>query len=366
MKDIDVTKCYMCDSKEIYFGRYQLSLAKDQIPLCEKHYIKVIDTPYDRRGDMNEVVGGTRKGIIKSSRTFGCELECLAPHQTNMQMAIKEIPKEFAVKGDGSITYGDYQFSREIPTCPLKGIIGEKTLIDSCKTLIEYGVFTNESCGTHCHIGIPEAKKGGEKNEALLKNLAMFYTIFEPAIRALLPKNRRDNHFCSPIRNQYIHIDKKTKCLCGESKDENDFSKLFYQTKDEPRLKSRKDSHSYRGRNGINFNSMYYRGTLEIRYHQGTLDALQLVHWIAVHAAIIDIVMDGDIKQHEILSYAKIDNVKELFDKLLFLIENNITDETEQYTIERYNSHASLNKNESVENQYVTVVEKKGGRCRTQ
>ncbi len=289
-------------------------------------------------------IGNTKTGIIKSKRTFGCELESIAKNPLVYRTARYLLPKEFGYGGDGSIrTTGD-QRGIEFKTAPLQGQIGEDTLRKCCSLLLDSGYKVNTSCGTHCHIGIPEAM--GDSTELVqerLKNLVLFLTVFEPAVLTLLPKDRRDNSYCCRISDRYA-VFKDIKTLQENNfKKEKQFDHFWYSTKDETRLKSVKTSHAVRGRDGFNFNSIHHRGTLEVRLHEGTLDADRIIHWVALHSAIVDLVMDGKVSQEDIVAYKKINGVKELLDKLIELLGNNLDPLTVKYTLARFKKYKKLN-----------------------
>jgi hypothetical protein len=42
---------------------------------------------------------------------------------------------------------------------------------------------------------------------------------------------------------------------------------------------------------GVNFHSIFYRGTLEIRYHCGTTNAQKILNWVSLHQQILDSVV---------------------------------------------------------------------------
>jgi len=322
----------------------------DQIKISDKISIPVaeyqgyINASQSQDRNHGAVIGGKEKGIIKSDRTWGVELECFTQSRPSYYYGIGTLPDRWGSKGDGSIS-GEY--TREFVTCPMTGIEGEDFFKDATYRLVDAGWKTNTSCGTHCHIAVPEAQRDTTSSEIKIKRLATLYTVFEPVIRCLLPKDRRNNSYCSPIANCFVQIDKDTGRLLMRSSSEKRFDKLYFMKMEgekmsQESIKRAKRNHRY-GNYGINFQSMYYRGTLEIRYHEGTLDPVRLIHWISLHSAIVDLAMKGTITEKMILEYTQIKDVEVLMIALLDLLQNHITRETREYTIGRFEAYKSIN-----------------------
>lgn len=294
----------------------------------------------------------TKRGIIKSKRTFGVELECFNNKGNRaFKYGLASIPTEYGIKNDCSISVG---ISKEVATPILGGKAGEDSLMATCSTLTKFGFSTNDSCGTHCHIAIPEAKRGVAKTEKLLKNLAIFYSVFDPAIVSLLKEDRRNTNYAKYFMGKVIKIDVGNKKLLDDSFSKTRFDTLFYQVKRKSDTIRYKRERCVRDRWGINFYSVYFRGTLEIRYHEGSLDGEELVNWIAFHAGIIDSIMDGTIKEGDILDCLSIKNTRELLIKLLDLIKDNINPSVEEVILKRYDKYLTLNKKMSKE--YISLV----------
>ena len=333
-------KCAMCDSVDTFQRN------KNDIWVCAKHR-EVLYKQTQERNMSKKPVGTPVAGIIKSKRTFGVELECLCESRDKYKMGLMLVPKAWGLKGDGSIRGSN---TREIITCPMYGKGGEEMLTFGCDTLRSMDYLTNTSCGSHCHIGIPEALKNwvGAKDKLLekrLKLLAMFYTVFDPVMLCMLPKERRTNGYCSPLGNRVVSIDKTTKELFGRFKEKEGFTSAITGYDD---TKIAKDNlRASRGicgdRYGINFGSIYYRGTIEIRYHEGTLDAERLIHWIAFHSAIVDTCLAGAITEDQVLSYAKIEKVQKLFSALMDILNERLDESTVKYMTKRFNGYKKLN-----------------------
>lgn len=344
-----IHKCFICGSQKVSLHTTEA----EYIPLCEKHAALVNSAWSNRKNTYtSKVFGSKKKGIIKSDRSFGCELECFSSDNSNAKdISALLIRKLHHIGSDASINvpgYSRYINDTELRTCPLRGLKGEQELKNICDTLVALNHEVNSSCGTHCHIAIPEAKKTDTSDivEGRLKNLLYFYRVFEPVIRALLTEDRRSNSYCWPLTQAtpVLELDNLTREPAGLFKDRKRFDMYFTGTENKAQAKISKRSGGGRwGRLGINFNSLYEHATLEIRYHQGTLDAVELIHWIALHSAMIDLVMEGSIDEKEIAVYARMDNLKKLLIGLLGLLDGRITRSTHLYTIKRFNTYKHLN-----------------------
>ena len=351
-------KCFLCGATENLITK-ENSFALDLCELCKE----IVRCAHTSSSDFNKIVIGkdcTEKGIILSDRTFGVELECINNASMNRYIASTIIGTGSHAYGiDGSIrdTVADRDYwATEVRTQPMCALEGEQEFTSLCNMLIETRHKTNVSCGTHCHIGVPEAreKTTSDEVEGKLKNLLLFYRVFEPAIRSLLPKCRRNNGYCQSLTtglDSIMKINNATKKPAGIFKDHNRFDRIWYNQSIQYGItvEDLKASGSQPfGRYGINLCSLYEHGTVEIRYHEGTLDAERLLHWIAFHAGIIDIVMDGLIDEETILSYLNPRNAKALFVDLVGMLyaNGNIGESTLKYLTKRFNSYKTLNKGE--------------------
>lgn len=344
-------KCFMCDREGIdNKDILNIDEVEDQheVPLCEEHYNKAFNYNINSldlkpRGSIDE------KGIIKSNRTFGVELESYTRTRINEMVCYLLCDKGFGGGSDCSIhPPSGWQAAVEFRTSPLRGLVGENLLIETCDTMQKLGFGVNDSCGTHCHIGVPEYTKGTKKAQERLRLLVLMYTIFDPCIRCLLPQIRRNGRFCEAFSVLgFADLEQATKKPCGKFAKEKYFNKLGKR---------------FSKYNGINFSSLTDYGTIEIRYHEGSIDAPRLIHWIALHTAIIDLVMDGDITEKQILSFGKYDDVKELLNGLLEILTDRLDPLTVAYTKARFEEYKDINHKDDFIKQVKTVTKEQAER----
>lgn len=168
--------------------------------------------------------------------------------------------------GDGSIKpdFGDAIEIKTLPTSGNKLVENTKLL---CGTLRAEGFKVNQSCGLHVHIDCRKLRTKPLK----LSNLVLTYYAFEDILYSMLPKSRWTNQYCLPLFEDYKSKDLKNKTL-------DKFSKKWY--KSEYYAESTTDQHHSSRYHNINVHSIFYRGSLEIRMHSGTLDSEKILNWV--------------------------------------------------------------------------------------
>lgn len=312
----------------------------------------------DYRSSYSSIIKSNDLGIVKSKRTFGVELECYNNKSKKAYITgLANIHERFGMKSDGTID-GDY--CREVVTCKLAGKAGEDALRHTCNVLYQTGFRAdNGSCGTHVHIGIPEAHamKGEDEKEKRLRLLALLYSVFDPAIVCLIQKNRRSNRFCQQLGTTLVKIDKDKKDVMGAWKlhDKLKYACENYTNIDQEAIDNRKKGKRlyFHGKYyGINIGGIYsQRNTLEVRYLGGTLDPDEILHWIAFHSAIIDTVLIDGLSEQEILKNLYITREKELFEKLIEIVKLRLDPETITNIKARFKKHnKTLPKGEYIRN----------------
>jgi hypothetical protein len=176
----------------------------------------------------------------------------------------------FNMGGDGSLSgYATAEFR----SYPKQGddLLNSNTKF--CNLIQKRGWHVNSSCVLHIHIETP-------RDLDIVKKLYMFYNKYENLFFKMLPPSRRNNCYCEKIDNRYS----LNKFL--RTKDLNEFMKLFYETN---WYKSEVTSHACRKHKRycwLNLHSVFYRGTLEIRAHAGTVNPRKINNWLLIHLAI--------------------------------------------------------------------------------
>lgn len=247
----------------------------------------------------DELISQEHGSIIKSSRSFGVEIECI-DNKRKGALLEKEMNPAIGIGGDGSLSSGGV----EVRTPPASGKAGEDMIKTLGASLKGYGFDVNHTCGLHVHIDaidmlkrIQDKPKGYEK----LKNLWLFYMVFDPVVRSFIPRSRRENHYCQAMQLMFSAV-----------KRANSLDKLhhIYDCSDPAYLDrdwEMKDPTRYRG---INLQPLFDHWHFEVRYHEGTIDPTKILHWANLHALIMDRVMEGEINRKFILHYKSSRSIK--------------------------------------------------------
>ena len=232
--------------------------------------------------------------IIKSTRKFGIEFE-LVPKSTEYgkyNVIIKKtpfiIPKTWGITTDASLSSGGI----EVQTAPMRLELGEKSVMDFCALLPKIGWGVNETCGIHVHLDGADLLE----NSKLLRQAFITYFVMDRIILAMLPAPRRKNRYCSPmdkklaIINRMMNFEKgfnlKEVLMVGSK---NDLMRAYYKAEGRD-LEQQLHNHQTEPRYyGINFHALFSgHGTVEIRYHEGSVSGIEILYWTAFHQHILD------------------------------------------------------------------------------
>lgn len=192
------------------------------------------------------------------ARRFGVEIECISPvSHSALQSALESAGLSgWRVKYDGSLPGG----GAEIVGPPLSGEDGIAQVRVACRVLREQGCTVTRQCGLHVHHEIRDV------TVTQVKTLARLWSDNQDMIDGLVAPSRRDG------RNSY----------CGRLSDE-DLRRL-----DRCREMSQISSAFATRYRTMNLQKYGRYGTVEIRQHQGTLDAEKIVTWIEFGQAMIE------------------------------------------------------------------------------
>jgi hypothetical protein len=162
---------------------------------------------------------------------------------------------------------------REFVMLPEVGDTALNKVKKFCDWLKDYGWHTNSSCGIHVHtdayyLGVNE-----------LKGILLTVRALEPLIYSMLPKSRSESRYSKPMD----YIDSQ---VILDVKSISDLCQLWYETMNDTHASSEKYNDSrYRG---FNLHSRFLHGTIEYRYHHGTVNPYYINNWILFCLAISD------------------------------------------------------------------------------
>ena len=169
-------------------------------------------------------------------------------------------PNYFEVIEDGSLSSGGVEFVTHKP------IIGD-TVVEALdgleKTHREDDNYTDESCGIHIHMNALDF------NFTEIQSLLMIMSRLQGYIYRGLPSNRIDNTYCKeiPMSPRKISRMRSLSHLVNE----------YYKSADTSLTDNKYNDARYFG---TNIHARFYLGTIEFRYHEGSIYSRPIQEWI--------------------------------------------------------------------------------------
>lgn len=236
----------------------------------EEQYLNEMEIPFKVK-----LSDTYNKNIYKN--TCGIEIECLNNNLNKNQFSYEDLKQYgFNQLTDGSLDNNGVEFS----SIAFNGDLLLNKVNAFCKELNKRKYTINSSCGLHIHIKIV-------KTTDYLKKVFLFYSKFEDFFFNMLPKSRQDNHYCykismiyNEINNNLFSIDKML-----------DFEKKLYNCTNYKHIRQlEQEKYNNKRYCWVNFHSIFYRGTLEIRNHNGTIDNNKINNWLLIHLTALDFI----------------------------------------------------------------------------
>lgn len=226
----------------------------------------------------NQRSRGTRT-VLGLGRSYGVEIECIATcGRDAVQAALGAAGLVgWRVKHDGSLSSGGV----EIVSPVLSGETGIEQIRTVCRVLRDLGATINRTCGLHVHHDIRDLRI------ADVKRVATVWATQQRWIDGLLSPSRREgvNQYCRPLTSNDL----------AEINGARDLRSIQIGLRIS-RYKS------------FNLASYGRYGTVEIRQHQGTLDAEKIISWVRFGQGVID----GTLTEPEAMT-ATFTRVRDLF-----------------------------------------------------
>jgi hypothetical protein len=214
--------------------------------------------PYVQAGP--EVISPTHSRIGDCTRRFGVELEVSEADNWTAIERSRDLTV-FGVKSDGSVNGDGLEFYSPI----LSGDAGLEAVDNLCGYAANNGWFADESCGYHLHIDC------GDLNGIQKKRIYYAYKLTEDLWRRFVPQRRVSGCcYCREIPIEAARIREMR----------------FSEIKAEVR---RGANHRYVW---CNLLSLENHRTIEIRLHDGTVEAEVVSNWIKAHVLFIDRIKD--------------------------------------------------------------------------
>lgn len=169
---------------------------------------------------------------------------------------------------NGSGASSDYKVEIVTPKCEYSDI---ETIQEIVRKLRAAGAIANKSCGIHVHID------ASNHNAKTLKNLINIMASKEDLVyKALEVDGERMLKYCKKTNNEFIERINKRKPA-----DMAEFEKIWYNGK------NGRNQHYHPSRyHGLNLHSVFYRGTIEFRFFNGTTHAGKIKAYIQFCLAV--------------------------------------------------------------------------------
>ena len=208
----------------------------------------------------------------------GVEIECIKDDYNLYSSDANKL--NFKKVYDASLSAGGEEFVSK----PSNGDRLFNMIDKICKKLNEKKYIIDKSCGLHVHIETP-------KELELIKKLYIFYAKYEDFFFKMLPSSRQKSDYCEKIRETDDFSIKDVKDITSL----HQFKRKYYETNF---YGSKTGSKYYKKRYcWTNFHSLFYRGTLEIRAHSGTMDSDKIKNWITIHLSVRDFIKDKSVEE---------------------------------------------------------------------
>lgn len=256
-------------------------------------------TTYEPSYSEKQANRATIREAKESFSLFGVELEL------NTQGAkLTQLPAWSCVR-DGSLSNGLEYVSRVFPA----NETGYVELAKCVSLLKKNGHKPDKSCGFHLHFNVVPKDA---KSIKFLKSLLIAYLSLEPHIYAMLPNSRRTNTYCRRLDcdllshyrlelaapksgKKHAEYMEAWDNFCRGTELTNLVEKIphghYFENAFYAGQSSYKKDHYYSKRYyGLNLHSIFYRGSIELRYHGGTCDKHKVVNWVKFHKAIMDFI----------------------------------------------------------------------------
>lgn len=268
--------------------------------------------------------------IIKSKRIFSAEIECYYPGDEDDQDALREfaraMPRHLGIGTDGSLNDNGI----EIRTPILQGSKGEELIRMVCARLIADNFYTDECCGLHIHLDagklIPTESLITEPRG--LKQLWLYYLTFEDVILSFLPRERRNNSYCRPLKDNFHMLEIRNAINLDE------LEKIWYRQPNRAQIASIKRDKSHDTKyHGVNIHCLLSQKHLEIRFHSGTINDNKILEWVNLHQTIMDRAENNRFDYSLLKKTSTLVDIKEKTEIFFDMI--NLPDKSRKYFLSR-------------------------------
>lgn len=211
------------------------------------------------------------------SRFMAAEIEIA--HLYGNGRPIYDVVKRWggSIVKDGSLTAGGF----EINTAPSGGDVFIKQIEEVCNVLRAQSAMVDNKCGLHIHLDARDFTYYD------IRKFVRVYAAIEILLFNMVPKERMMSKYCRPCGDKYLRAVEAGKLPYEKVK--NDIINGVYDDITTEKHRRRKyDDARYVA---LNIHSWFYRGTLESRIFNGTINSHDIIIWSMMWALIMEYVL---------------------------------------------------------------------------
>jgi hypothetical protein len=179
---------------------------------------------------------------------------------------------------DGTLPEGGF----EINTAPAGGDLYVRQVTDICNNLMKAGGTVSGHCGLHVHLDARDF------NYNDIGRLIKVYAAIEPTLFSMVPTSRRTNKYSIKCGEKLEFALKNSNLSHIQLKES--IVRAIYSSPDSIsyRTEKRGAGHGTGRYYALNLHSWFYRGTIECRLFDGTIDKNEIIDWGVLWAKILD------------------------------------------------------------------------------
>lgn len=221
--------------------------------------------------------------------TFGIEIEVDGEREEIAELVAKTIGSDFEKADSETYKVGTWRVERDESIAAAGGSqteivspqlrLGDLDLVKTVvRALASSQARVNETCGIHVHVGIPK------EDYLCVRVLAKIMKNIEPLFYSQFDVWRSRIPYAKPISAEFLERWERE----NQEKTPEDFfaglQRAWYGEASPTRTRDRWDPTRY---HGLNLQSFLYRGTVEFRYFNSTLDENAVERYIIGSMAVV-------------------------------------------------------------------------------
>lgn len=228
-----------------------------------------------------ETVGATRESLARAVATVFPGSEVVNEGGSYGKWAVRLVDgRKWTVVSDGSLS-GSVNGEVVTPICTWADLEDVQAVVRALRSVAHAKV--DSSCGVHVHVGTPADRF----DSASIVRLAKIVYAQEPLIFAALGvADQRRSHYTKAVDSRFIER------LASRPTNRESLATAWYDGVNEASYARTVHYHGSRY-HGLNLHSVFYRGTAEFRYFEGTLHAGQIRAYVQLCLALATKALTG-------------------------------------------------------------------------